>query len=77
MKDLVIYEKTSRIIVAIITDYNENEKRNLILNQNLETAIVNSTDKYIIGDDLTGVIKFKNPKSNIIYLDDYIGGIKI
>ena len=71
MKDLVIYERDTRIILAIITDYEENYERKLILNKYLATEIVDANSDYIIADDLTGTIKFKNPKSNILYMEDY------
>ena len=48
MKDLVIYERQSRIILAIILDYEEKMERDLVLNKNLEIAIVDSNKDYIV-----------------------------
>ena len=37
----------------------------------MEILEVDNTKDYIVGDELTGKIKYKDPKSKILYLDDY------
>ena len=37
----------------------------------MEILEVDNTKEYIIGDEIQGKIKYKDPKSNIIFLDDY------
>lgn len=70
-KDLVVYEKETRKIIAIIlnTSLNGNDT---ILNKNYDIIEVDNSKKYIIGNDNTGEIKFQNPESNILYLKDFI-----
>ena len=71
MKDLVIYEKQSKIIIAIITDYKESNEKTLVLNQLVDSAIVDSNKSYILTDNETGLVRFVNPDSKILYMEDY------
>jgi len=70
-KDLIVYEKETRKIIAIIlnTSLNGNDT---ILNKNYDIIEVDNSKKCIIGNDNTGEIKFQNPESNILYLKDFI-----
>lgn len=77
MKDLVIYEKQTRLIISIITNYKESDDRIFILNQNVDTYLVDSNKQYILTDEQTGLIKFINPDSKILYMDDYREANKI
>lgn len=71
MKDLVIYEKQTRIILTIITNYKEKWNRQLVLNKLLDSAIIDSNKNYILSDEENGIIKFVNPDSKVLYIDDY------
>ena len=70
-KDIVIYVKATRQILAIITNTSLNEYTDIITNELIEIEEIDNTKNYIIGDEQTGIIKFKNPNSKILYLDDY------
>lgn len=70
-KDIVIYVKATRQILVIITNTSLNEATDIITNDLVEVKEVDNTKNYIIGDEQTGIIKFKNPNSKILYLDDY------
>lgn len=37
----------------------------------MEIIEVDNTKEYIVGDEILGRIKYKDPKSNILYIDDY------
>ena len=69
-KDIVIINSQTRDILAIIT--NKDLKNSQVVSiDGMEILEVDNTKKYIVGDEITGRIKYKNPKSNILYLDDY------
>lgn len=75
-KDIVIINSETRDILAIVTNASL-ENSEVIAIDGMEILEVDNTKSYIVGDEITGRIKYKNPKSNIIYLDDYRqGGIK-
>lgn len=71
MKDLVIYEKQTRLIIAIITDYRETKDSSIMLNQMIDTYLVDSNKEYILTDPQTGFMKFINPDSKVLYMEDY------
>lgn len=70
-KDVVIYVKDTRDILAILTNTELNEDSEQILHNLVEIKEVDSTEDYILGDEISGQIKFNDPESNIVYLDDY------
>ena len=71
-KDIVIYVKETRQILAIITTTSLNPTSDIITDNIIEVKEVDSTKNYIIGDEQTGIIKFKNPNSKVLYFEDYI-----
>ena len=71
-KDIVIYVKETRQILAIITNTSLNPTSDIITDKLIEVKEVDSTKNYIIGDEQTGIIKFKNPNSKVLYFEDYI-----
>ena len=70
-KDLVVYEKETRKIIAIILNTSLNGNAT-ILNKRYDIIEVDNAKKYIICNDNTGEIKFQNPESSILYLKDFI-----
>ena len=70
-KDIVIYVKETRDIIAIITNTELNKYSQIIANNKIEIEEVSNRENYIISDYETGKIKFTNPNSNILFLDDY------
>lgn len=72
-KDIVIINSETRDVLGIITNSNL-ENSEVITTYGMEILEVDNTKQYIIGDETTGRIKYKNPESNIIYLDDYRQG---
>ena len=70
MKDLVIFERQTKLIIAIITDY-KGTYDDIIMHQSIDTYLVDSNKNYIWTDDETGLIKFVNPDSKVLKLDDY------
>lgn len=71
MKDLVIYEKQSKQILAIITDYKETKNKPVILNQLIDVYLVDSNKHYLVNDLSTGILKFVNPDNKVLYMKDY------
>lgn len=70
-KDIVIYVKETRDIIAIITNTELNKYSQIIANNKIEIEEVSNRENYISSNYETGKIKFTNPNSNILFLDDY------
>ena len=70
-KDIVIYEKETKKILAIITNKDLIDSK-IVVNKQYNVIEVDNTKKYIIGNELIGEIKFQNPESNILYFKDFI-----
>lgn len=68
--DIIIYFRETRDIIAIIPNASIKDK-DIVMRNEFEIVEVDSNDKYIIGNEQLGQLKFQNPKDNIIYLDDY------
>ena len=71
--DIVIVNQQTRDILAIITNTNLKDSE-VIAIEGMDIIEVDATKKYIVGDETTGRIKFKNPKSNILYFEDFKKG---
>ena len=70
-KDIVIYVKETRDIIAIITNTELNKYSQIIANNKIEIEEVSNRENYISSNYETEKIKFTNPNSNILFLDDY------
>lgn len=68
--DIIIINSTTRDILAIITNASL-ENSEVIAISGMDILEVDNTKQYIVGDITTGKIKYQNPESNIIYLNDY------
>ena len=71
-KDIVIYVKETRQILAIITNNSLNKNSDIITNDFIEVKEVDNSKKYIVGDEESGIIRFKNPNSKVLYFEDYL-----
>lgn len=72
-KDIVIINSETRDILGIITN-NSLQGCEIVAIDGMDIVEVDNTKEYIVGDETTGRIKFKNPISNILYLNDYRQG---
>jgi hypothetical protein len=70
-KDIVIYLKATRDILAIITNTSLGEYSEIVANDIIEVEEVDNTKEYIIRDEETGKVKFANLDSKILYIEDY------
>lgn len=69
--DTIIYAKNTRKVIAILTDVDIRGKDCIALN-NIEIETVDCSQNNLIADEITGEVKFRNSKSNIIYFEDYV-----
>lgn len=69
-KDIVIIEEQTGIILAIIKN-KDLKGGEIFARKGLKLLEVNNTKDYIKVDELTGEVKYRNPDSKILYLEDY------